>query len=85
MLPPRSIDARTVVQVGLLIDDLGVTRALRRLERAEPALAGFVMEEVGELYAELDRACASYDDVLALHRKTVELVLVSIEAVRRSS
>jgi hypothetical protein len=63
---------------------LGTRRALRRLERTEPELAGYLMERSGELYAALDAACPSHATVLILHRKAVLLTLTCVESLRRS-
>ena len=63
----------------------GVRRALRTLERREPDLAEYVMEMSTDIYARLDRACESHRAVRSIHEEMVLMVLVSIEAVRRST
>lgn len=84
MLPPRKITARVVAQSRRIVLAQGTKRAMRRLELTESELAAFVMEAAGRLYADLDRSCASHDDVRAIHRRIVLLVLVAIEATRRA-
>lgn len=85
MLPPRTITRRIIAHSRHLVLAQGMKRALRRLERSEPELASFVMEAAGRLYADLDQSCASHEDVLAIHRESVLLVLVAVEATRRST
>ena len=79
------ITARTVMEADLRVRALGVRRAVRELERREPDLAEYVMETSTRLYARLDRACASHRAVKAMHDEVVVLVLVCIEATRRTS
>jgi hypothetical protein len=62
----------------------GVRRSLQLLERDEPELASYVMEVGAELYGRLDRACERHGAVRSLHRRWMTLVLVSLEATRRS-
>src|SRR5690348_5275016 len=84
MLPRRSIDAHRVLESDLWVRGEGVKRAMRRLERAEPELAEYVMETAGKLFADLNRSCRSYATARSLHRRAVMLTLVCIETVRRS-
>ena len=84
MLPDRCVNPATVLDVDLLVRGLGVRRALRQLERAEPELASYLMESATRLYGRLDEACPSHRRVRAIHREAVLLALVCIEAVRRS-
>ena len=64
---------------------IGVRRALRRLEKAEPELAEYLMESATMLYAKLDRSGAAYRSVRAIHTQAVMLALVCINATRRST
>ena len=80
----EKISRRTIRAAGKRIHLLGVRKAVRELERQEPNLAEYVMERSTELYGGLDRACPSHRQVKVLHRQVVMLVLVSIEALRRS-
>ncbi len=79
------INARTVMEGDLRVRALRVRRAVRELERREPDLAEYVMETSTRLYARLDRACPSHRAVKGIHDEVVLLVLVCIEATRRSS
>ena len=81
----RHITARTVMEADLRVRALGVRRAVRQLERREPDLAEYVMETSTRLYARLDRACPSHRAVKGIHDEAVLLVLVCIEAMRRTS
>jgi hypothetical protein len=73
------------MQADLRIRALGGRRAMRELERREPNLAEYAMETSTRLYARLDRACASRRAAHGIHKQAVLLVLVCIEAVRRST
>jgi hypothetical protein len=79
------ISTRTISEADLRVRALGVRRAVRELERQEPDLAEYVMETSTRLYARLDRACASHRAVKRIHEELVLLVLLCIEATRRSS
>ena len=81
----RPITTRTVMQADLRIRALGVRRAMRELERQEPNLAEYAMETSTRLFGRLDRACASHRAAQVIHNEAVLLVLVCIEAVRRST
>src|SRR5438046_7618820 len=85
MLANNTISAQRVLEADLLIRGRGIPRALRQLERHEPNLAEYVMESATRLYEKFDRACPSHRQARALHSQSVQLVLVSVEAVRRST
>ena len=78
------ITTRAVMEADLRAWGLGVRRAIRELERQEPDLAEYVMETSTRLYARLDRSCASHRAARGIHKEAVLLVLVCIDAVRRS-
>jgi hypothetical protein len=79
------ITTRTVMEADLRIRALGVRRAMRELERQQPDLAEYGMETSTRLFARLDRACASHRAAQGIHNQAVLLVLVCIEAVRRTA
>ncbi len=84
MLPDRSVRPAILRDAEQHIIHLRTRRALRRLERAEPQLASYLMEHATQLYAAMDEACPSHAKVLTLHRQAVLLTLTCIESVRRS-
>ena len=81
----RSITARTILAADVRVRNIGLRRAMRELERCEPELAEYVMEKSTSLYARLERACPAHRSARSLHRQMVSLVLISIEAMRRSA
>jgi hypothetical protein len=84
MFSDRSVTAATVLEADLLVRGVGVRRAMRQLERAEPELASYLMESATRLYGRLDQASPSHRWARAVHGDAVLLALVCIEAVRRS-
>ena len=79
------ITPQFVMEADLRVRALGVRRAVRELERQEPDLAEYMMETSTRLYARLGGACPSHRAVKGIHDEVVLLVLVCIEAVRRTS
>lgn len=85
MLRDRSVSSRAVVDAEAHLRRIGVRRAVRRLEVAEPELASYLMEAATRLYGELDDAVEAHAKVRSVHRDAVLLALTCIEAVRRSA
>jgi hypothetical protein len=85
MLPKQSIAAQAVLNADLFVHGQGVRRSLRRLERAEPDLAEYLMETSVKIYADLDDACPSHRKVKRIHTNMMLMTLVCIETRRRSA
>jgi hypothetical protein len=85
MLRNNSVSAQRVLEADLQIRAIGVRTAIQQLERDEADLANYVMESASRLYGDLDRACTSHRRAKSVHRQSVQLVLVSVEAVRGSA
>lgn len=76
----KPISAETLLDADVAVRTRGCRRSLRRLERIEPRLAGFVMEHSAAVYAALDRALDDRGLARSLHRRVMALVLVVCEA-----
>ncbi len=84
MASDKIVSARHVLRALMRTKRQGTQRAMAELERMEPELAGYLMEELSLLHQKLFELGAPAAKTRWLVRRTESLTLVCIAALRQS-
>src|SRR5688500_18578508 len=83
MASDQVVGAKHVLHALMRTKRQGIQRAMAELERAEPDLAGYLMEELSLVHQKLFELGASAGRTRWLVRRTEALTLVCIAALRQ--
>jgi hypothetical protein len=79
---PQQVGPRAVLKAIARVKREGTTRVLEHLERVEPDLASFVMEEPSLVHRDVLHTGATAGQARRLQRRIESVVLVAVTALR---